>query len=247
MNNSSAFDDNISPHSSQDFNPSTPSVGDSPQHNYQGQTQTPFDDKDESESMFTPNTPQTPYDKDTQESMFTPHHSDAAATNPYDPSDMSSNDEAAMYSVESGHSDYENGSYGGVPNSQDSAHLSSDVASESATELINQQQNNDPYYYVKNGAYLKYNDKGCQVKQISGDTVKLQMLDGGDQISVTKDALQHVAPPENSRVQVVLGRLMNERGELIGIDGDDAIVKMDVTNEIQILAHNSLVQVESVM
>merc|ERR1719204_1314947 len=203
-------------------NPTTPSIPEEIPGHYQeyhqGTPQGSYDN--ERTSMFTPTTPTTP-----------------AGLQTYDPSDVSdSNEDGANWDMGYASTD--------SPPRDGSAHnMSSDIQSESASEMMQAEQLKDPFYFVKTGAFLRHNEQMCQVTEVNGDKVTIKI--GENTETVEKEVLQHVAPPESSRVQVVLGKLNGEQGELIGIDGDDAIVKMDVTYEIQILQHNSLVQIES--
>ena len=52
--------------------------------------------------------------------------------------------------------------------------------------------------------------------------------------------MERVAPGKKDPVKVVTGQLAGETGTLIGIDGEDGIVKMDANTDIKILDLESL-------
>lgn len=167
-------------------------------------------------SIFTPTTPSTP-----QMSL-------GEGIQPYDPQDVSSSNE------EPSTTDFEGG-YGS---------MSGTGLTAPETEAGGDGPAN-PYYYIVPNAVLKHDESNVKVVSSSAEQAEVQVLDSDNQIIETKTldktALKVYPPPENSKIQVVLGRLAGDTGELIGIDGEDAIVKMDVTFEIQILPHKSLV------
>ena len=63
---------------------------------------------------------------------------------------------------------------------------------------------------------------------------------GGETVTVGVGDLERVAPGKKDPVKVVTGQLAGETGTLIGIDGEDGIVKMDANTDIKILDLESL-------
>lgn len=102
-------------------------------------------------------------------------------------------------------------------------------------------KNKNLHYYITYNSELLYKNKIVIVKKIFTDTVKIIL--GGKEIFVKKKQLVYKNPNEGDVVKIVSGKDLGEKGRLLGIDGNDAIVKMKRTSEIQILSINTLVKI----
>jgi len=67
----------------------------------------------------------------------------------------------------------------------------------------------------------------------------------GEEVHVPVADVQRVAPGKKDQIKVVKGQQAGETGVLIGIDGEDGIVKMDTNSDIKILDLESLCKVAS--
>jgi len=191
-----------------------------------------------SESMFTPNQPMTPQPA-------------------YDPSDMSdTQDPKSSFSPVTNFGD-ENYSFSETGEDQlstsdigvsDPRNSDSMTHTDSGNENTAQRQApKDAFYFIIPDAKLKYQDEACLVKEIlENNEVRIELESSGQITTVPKDALTYTLPKEGDNVKVVVGAVAGETGELLGIDGDDAIVKMSTTYEIQILPRDSMVKTPAV-
>eukprot|EP00492_Amphilonche_elongata_P004863 TRINITY_DN525_c0_g1_i2.p1 TRINITY_DN525_c0_g1~~TRINITY_DN525_c0_g1_i2.p1 ORF type:complete len:198 (+),score=43.28 TRINITY_DN525_c0_g1_i2:23-595(+) len=101
----------------------------------------------------------------------------------------------------------------------------------------------DAFYFIIPEAELKYQDDVAIVKEVTDNDVRIELPNNGNQtLTVSKDALTYTLPKEGDNVKVVVGPVAGEEGELLGIDGEDAIVKMSTTYEIQILPRDTMVK-----
>jgi len=79
------------------------------------------------------------------------------------------------------------------------------------------------------------------IQEVLGDQCRVTLPDRGDEsLTVPNDMLEPVAPGKRDRLRVVGGGFSGESGVLIGVYGNDGIVKMDVNLEIKILPMTSL-------
>jgi transcription elongation factor SPT5 len=67
----------------------------------------------------------------------------------------------------------------------------------------------------------------------------------GDVITVNPLEMEHVVPKKFDKIKVINGPFRNSTGKLIGIDGAEGIVKMDVTLDVQILDMSNLAHMYS--
>jgi hypothetical protein len=81
----------------------------------------------------------------------------------------------------------------------------------------------------KNGIIRKVNkDQSCVV-EIGNDTIKLY---GQDMLPIR--------PSKKDRIKCIRGEFINQTGTLIGLDGEDCIVKLDKTLDFKIMNINLL-------
>ena len=79
------------------------------------------------------------------------------------------------------------------------------------------------------------------IQEVLGDQCRITLPDRGDEsLTVPSDVLEPVAPGKRDRLRVVGGGFSGESGVLIGVYGNDGIVKMDVNLEIKILPMTTL-------
>jgi len=81
------------------------------------------------------------------------------------------------------------------------------------------------------GVILEIYPSSCKVlldKDSKGESTK-------ETISISKDLLERVVPVKKDKVIIVGGEMSGEKGDLIGIDGADGIVKMTSNGDIKIL------------
>jgi transcription elongation factor SPT5 len=79
------------------------------------------------------------------------------------------------------------------------------------------------------------------IQEVLGDQSRITLPDRGDEsLTLPNDVLEPVAPGKRDRLRVVGGGFSGESGVLIGVYGNDGIVKMDVNLEIKILPMTSL-------
>jgi len=74
---------------------------------------------------------------------------------------------------------------------------------------------------------------------IAGETIYLRLSTGRD-VTVTAEHLLRIPPQKKDKVKVLSGDQKGATGVLIGIDGADAIVKLDQTFVIKILEMDAL-------
>lgn len=187
------------------------------------------------ESIFTPNGPHTPNH---------PAH--------YDPSDMSdANDPKSGFGSPLGNYGDEYNSFSetgegelstsdvGVSDPRNSDSMThTDSGNETAPS---RSAPKDPFYFIVPHAELKYQNEVAFVRKVYEDEVEISIK--GNLLTVPKDKLTYALPQEGDTVKVVFGPVAGEEGELLGIDGDDAIVKMKTTYEIQILPRDTMVKI----
>ncbi|ETO32202.1 hypothetical protein RFI_04916 [Reticulomyxa filosa] len=104
----------------------------------------------------------------------------------------------------------------------------------------------DRHYYVIQGAILLYRDNPVRVIDLDGPNgnVTIKMLSDGNVLNVSREELVHSIPKENDRVRVVFGRLEGHDGQIIGIDGIEAIVQIDGPDkDIHIMNKNLVVTI----
>lgn len=79
------------------------------------------------------------------------------------------------------------------------------------------------------------------IQEVLGDQCRVTLPDRGNEtVTVPNDMLEAVAPAKRDRLRVVGGDFNGECGSLVGVYGNDGIVKMDVNLEIKILPMTSL-------
>lgn len=79
------------------------------------------------------------------------------------------------------------------------------------------------------------------IQEVLGDQCRVTLPDRGNEtITVPNDMLEAVQPAKRDRLRVVGGNFAGECGSLVGVYGNDGIVKMDVNLEIKILPMTSL-------
>lgn len=61
------------------------------------------------------------------------------------------------------------------------------------------------------------------------------LLDDGEEVIVPQNDLVQVRPKKSDRIKITSGGQRGFTGKLIGIDGNDGIVKLDDTYEVKIL------------
>lgn len=96
----------------------------------------------------------------------------------------------------------------------------------------------------KSGAYA--GATGVIADVLSTDQCRVTLTDrGNESITVPNDSLEMVAPGKKDRLRVVGGEFRGETGVLVGVYGNDGIVKMDVTMDIKILPMTNLAKMAS--
>lgn len=79
------------------------------------------------------------------------------------------------------------------------------------------------------------------IQEVLADQCRVTLPDrGNENISVPNEMLEPVAPSKRDRLRVVGGNFKGECGSLVGVYGNDGIVKMDVNMEIKILPMTTL-------
>jgi len=73
----------------------------------------------------------------------------------------------------------------------------------------------------------------------SGESTVTVHIDG-EEVQIPVADVQRMAPGKKDEIKVVSGQQAGETGKLIGIDGEDGIVKMDTNSDIKILDLESL-------
>jgi len=84
------------------------------------------------------------------------------------------------------------------------------------------------------------NREGVVLSKLAPGGSSVSVLIGGETVNVAIGELERVPPGKKDQVKVVTGQLAGETGTLIGIDGEDGIVKMDANTDIKILDLESL-------
>jgi len=188
------------------------------------------------------------------QSMWPSQGPNTPGSGPYDPSDMSdANEIPKNYSPLGGNYQDEYNSFsetgeGDLSTSDVGVSMSDPPHSDSMgthTDSGNETSNarngpRDAFYFVVKNAELRYQDKVAIVEEVFES--EAQVLFEGNSIRVPKDALTYVLPNENDTVKIVCGAVAGTTGELLGIDGTDAIVKISTTFEIQILPRDTMVK-----
>jgi len=81
----------------------------------------------------------------------------------------------------------------------------------------------------------EYRGKICVIKTVSGPTCSVWIISADQTISVGCEDLKPVQPQKNHKVKVLHGDDIGQTGELISIDGNDGIVRMDQDKQLKIL------------
>merc|ERR1719242_1110460 len=186
------------------------------------------------ESNFTPNGPHTP------QPAYDPSDLSDAQDNKY-PSPLANFGDDYQSFSETGEGELSTSDVG--VSDPSGRHSDSMTHTDSGNETSGNRNNvpKDPFYFIIPNAELKLNDSVALVKSVNDSKVTVS-VDGND-VEVNKDELTYALPKEGDNVKVVIGPVAGEEGELLGIDGDDAIVKMSTTYEIQILARDTMVKI----
>jgi transcription elongation factor SPT5 len=79
----------------------------------------------------------------------------------------------------------------------------------------------------------------CAHIDVSRAHLQVKLHDGGETLVPSED-LEAVLAQKNSSVMILQGELKGNTGKLIGIDGRDGIVKMDMNQDIKIVDMPSL-------
>jgi len=81
-----------------------------------------------------------------------------------------------------------------------------------------------------------YNSVGV-VREVGDTSSKVKILSkaDGDTISVPHEFLEPVTPAKKDKIKIIRGEFKGHTGSLIGIDGSDGIVKMEINLDIKIL------------
>jgi len=81
-----------------------------------------------------------------------------------------------------------------------------------------------------------YNSVGV-VREVGDTSSKIKLLGRGDSdvIPVPHEFLEPVMPGKKDKIKIIRGDFKGYTGSLIGIDGTDGIVKMEVNLDIKIL------------
>jgi transcription elongation factor SPT5 len=80
------------------------------------------------------------------------------------------------------------------------------------------------------------------IQSIEGDLAVVVVAETGETMAVPLGELGPVAPRKRDRVRIVDGEHAGQTGTLIGIDGTDGIVKLDVDLDIKILSLQQIVR-----
>eukprot|EP01119_Soliformovum_irregulare_P001937 TRINITY_DN1184_c0_g1_i1.p1 TRINITY_DN1184_c0_g1~~TRINITY_DN1184_c0_g1_i1.p1 ORF type:complete len:997 (-),score=365.73 TRINITY_DN1184_c0_g1_i1:156-3146(-) len=75
-----------------------------------------------------------------------------------------------------------------------------------------------------NGSYAR--KKGI-IRDITGDTCRVELKESGDYISVPKDAVDPVHPTNKCQIKIIRGDMKGTLASLVGVDGEDGIVKIE--------------------
>jgi len=189
------------------------------------------------------------------QSMWPSQGPNTPGSGPYDPSDMSDandipkhqfsplggnyQDEYNSYS-ETGEGDLSTSDVGvsmSDPPHSDSMGTHTDSGNETSNARSGPR---DAFYFIVKNAELRYQNKVAIVEEVFDSEVRV--LVEGNSITVPKDGLAYILPNENDTVKIVCGPVAGTTGELLGIDGSDAIVKISTTFEIQILPRDTMVK-----
>ena len=87
---------------------------------------------------------------------------------------------------------------------------------------------------IKNDRY--YNSIGV-VREVGDSASKVRLLGRGDGeiVTIPNEYLEPVTPGKKDKIKIIRGEFKGHTGSLIGIDGPDGIVKMEVNLDIKIL------------
>jgi hypothetical protein len=83
----------------------------------------------------------------------------------------------------------------------------------------------------------------AKVASVSGDSCQVQLLPAMTYAEISTSSILPVAPSKKERCVFVSGNEEGEMGQLIGMDGGDAIVKMDKTADFTITPLNAVCKV----
>ena len=85
----------------------------------------------------------------------------------------------------------------------------------------------------------------CVVQSIDAKSRHVHVRNGPVTRVFPASALVHVVPEKHHRIKILSGEDAGQMGLLIGTDGDDGIVKMDVNSEILIFNLASLAKMHA--